>query len=127
MGTNEIRSHIEEICQKYNVDSSTFVVGYGKTITGNRIRFDISNYKKFNRRPDQYAVKYIENFKWYVIWKLGINKNIYTLSQRNAEAERNRYSSTVQKNKDYSGWGIETVLVFDETQFEEFICDLSKK
>lgn len=126
MGTKDTKLHIEGLCKKYNVDPSTFIVGYGKAISSTRITFDISTHKQYQCKNQKYAMKYIDSCKWYIVWNLTINKSYkLSVSREEVEKARQNYTTTVKKNLSYPGWGKEVVSVFDEIQLEAFIRDYS--
>ncbi|MBR2906665.1 MAG: hypothetical protein IKC26_01295 [Clostridia bacterium] len=127
MKTKDIKLHISNLCQRYNIDPLFLHAHHKKmasNISDNRISCEISNPHNIDFRKSRYVVLYIEEYEWYVVWNTIPIHSVYSVSLRDAEAARAKGTTCVIKNCQYPGWGTEVVQILNELEFEDFIKNI---
>lgn len=126
MGTKGVERKIREWCEQYGKDYSQFIVGYGRTSVRSKKRYEFdldSRIYSLDTTNVKFVVKYFEDDKVYIVWVFKRKKEVYSVDCFKAD---NAFitNGKVTKNIEYSGWGEEEVLIFDEEKMENFIKNL---
>ena len=124
----DIQKKINELCAKYSVDPEFFFVGIARKTSKNRLGYNFGNRKGFPNPKFRFIVEYYPLYKIYLIWNRSkYSETVYSILLSSVEHALASKLQSVQKHIQYSGWGEETVYIFDLAELEKFIELLSLK
>jgi len=123
MSTYDVRTKIKDLCVKYEKNYDMLCVGSGETFARKDKRY-IYKTNKTNEEIAEYSyiIKYYSAIDRYIVWSTAycdIKRTVFSVSSEIV----NEYMAeqSIHKAVEYSGWGEEKVLVFNEQELEVFI------
>ena len=120
------RIFIKDICEKHDVKSELILVGFGRTYSSSKKRYEYkTGFGLIENKKAKYVAKYIQEGDFFLIWKIKEPKSRTDFSAAYDQVqEALDRSKELTKSIEYSGWGTENVMVLSKSDVESFIISL---
>ena len=103
-------------------------MGIARKTSKNRLGYDFGNRKGFPNPKFRFIVEYYPPYKIYLIWNRSkYRETVYSILFSSVDQALAFKFQLAQKHIQYSGWGEETVYIFEFAELEKFIELLSLK
>ena len=124
------KQYFQKCCDQIGLSiEDTFVVGVTKKLQVDRYEHHFDHQKR--KESQQFVVLYVKEGDFYIAWDLNAKKaktrDDFSVSAESLRFLEHGQTFTTLKSVEYSGWGQETVYVFDRSGVLEFLNNVNQK